>query len=85
MKRKKEEVESIDHHDLDALEAEYIQLNLAELTDDVSIDPTGERMRTERLEEIEELVGEDMVREWGEQATQLAVQSGYASGKPYEP
>ena len=77
--------EAIDKHDLDSLHAEYVSLSLAILTDDITIDPTGDQIKDNRLAEIEDDVGEDMAREWGNEATKMAINDGYASGKTFEP
>jgi len=75
--------ESLDRSDLVNLEKEYIEKSLAELTDDVTIDPKGDQERSKRLEEIEELVGTPIAVEWSNQAMALARKSGYTSGKPF--
>ncbi len=80
---KKNKTSPIDRHDLKALEKEYIEITLAVLTDDVTIDPKGYRLKDERLADIEDDVGQDMVQEWGRIAIEKAKKIGYASGKEF--
>lgn len=74
----------LDRHDLDMLEDEYITLALADLTDDVDCSLSTMQARSERLDEIEELVGSELCNEWSNKAEQQAKEVGYASGKKYE-
>ena len=74
----------LDRHDLDALEKEYIELYLAELTDDVNCSLSDMKRRTDRLEEIETLVGWPLAENWSRKTEERAKKCGMASGAPYE-
>ena len=74
----------IDPRELADLEQEFIQKSVAELTDDVTIDPAGDNLRDSRLQEIESIVGEPLAQEWANQAIAAARKCGYASGKPFD-
>jgi hypothetical protein len=74
----------IDKHDLDAYEAEYKQLALAELTDDITIDIKADVLRELRLHAITEQVGYPTTEAWQESVYEQARKHGYASGKPFE-
>lgn len=78
-------IEMIDRHDMESLENEYVMLALAELTDDVDCSLSTMQMRTERLDEIEELVGSEICNEWSNEAEKQAKNNGFfASGKVYK-
>lgn len=62
------------------LEQEYIQLRLADLTDDIDCSPSTLQDRDKRLEEIANLVDEELVQEWDFEAQKLANKFGTASG-----
>ena len=71
----------IDKHDLRMLEEEFIELAVAELTDDVDCSLYSTlQTRDARLTEIAELVGDDIASEWQNQAQAQADKHGYASG-----
>jgi hypothetical protein len=74
----------IDHHDLDSLESEYIELYLAYLTDDVDCSPSTIKRREDRLAEIEEDVGVFVSGDWANKTHEKANDIGYASGKPWD-
>ena len=74
----------LDRHDLDALEKEYGELYLAELTDDVDCSLSTFTRRNNRLEEIETLVGWPLAEAWSKQVQEKAKKVGYASGKPWD-
>lgn len=65
------------------LKKEFLELSLAELTDDVSIDPEGMKLRGERLEEIEHIIGAE-VNQWDKEAVELAKKTGMASGAEFQ-
>ena len=74
----------LDRHDLDSLEKEYIELYVANLTDDVDCSPSTFTRRENRLEEIETLVGWPIAEDWSRKAEARAKKCGMASGAPYE-
>lgn len=74
----------LDRHDIDSLEKEFIELSIAEMTDDVTCDIHTLQARSKRIEEIEDEVGKHIVENWAEVAFQEAVKVGYASGAKVE-
>jgi hypothetical protein len=74
----------IDRREMNYLEQEYLELALAVLTDDIDCSISTIRSRNERLDEIEEMVGEDICSEWFNKAEEQAKERGYASGAIYE-
>ena len=73
----------IDRRELDYLEAEYIQIALAELTDDVDCSPSTLQTRDNRLNEITILVGTDISESWQNMAIEKAKVTGFASGRAF--
>ena len=74
----------IDRRELEDLEREYIEIALADLTDDVTCDIDTIRYRDSRMGAIQDLVGTPMTDAWTDEVLRLARESGYASGKPFE-
>lgn len=74
----------LDRHDLSSLEAEYKELYLAQLTDDVDCSPSTHQHRESCLQVIEDKVGEDIVASWSRETEARAKEVGMASGAPYE-
>ncbi len=65
------------------LHKEYVELQLRQLTDDVSIDPIAWRNDDERLALMGAALDADTQKLWYTEAEALAKESGYASGRPY--
>ena len=74
----------LDKHDLDSIEAEYKELYLAQLTDDVDCSPSTWQHRESCLKAIEEKVGTYLVTQWSRETEAKAKEVGMASGAPYE-
>ena len=76
--------EMIDRHDLASLEAQYKELYLAQLTDDVDCSPSTWQHRESCLKAIEEKVGKFVAASWSRETEAKAKEVGMASGAPYE-
>lgn len=76
--------EMVDKHDLNSLEQEYIEIYVADLTDDVDCSPSTTIRRQARLAEIEDLVGKFIVSPWSRKAEGFAKKIGFASGQPWD-
>jgi hypothetical protein len=63
-----------------SLESEYKELSLADLTDDITIDPVAWRTREERIIEIIREVGDAKAFAWEKDVVKQAKEVGYASG-----
>lgn len=73
----------IDKRELADLEAEYKELALADLTDDIDCSPSTLKTRDARMTEIETDVGSDLSESWASDVEVQAKQNGYASGAIY--
>ncbi len=79
-----ENIGMIDRHELDYLEHEYVELYLADLTDDIDCSPSTHQRLEARLMAIEKEVGKFIADDWSRKAEARAKKCGMASGAPYE-